>query len=286
VTRGPPAISGGPSVGETPPAPIRLHHWVYGVTPNEGYGIKSTSRGLNLSLFEAPLRGAYTPIRGEAVQSPGGIDSRMIHPAAAGDDLLLSRLGAGPRDELGRPTFQNHVAIIPTKALFDRRLTLESVDAALAASGEPEAEPTKELPPIEPAPPPAGWRPAAGLAHHMTRAAAETIATRRIKAPHARTLLLVRDSLPAARNQILFKLTELLVQQCVLEPFPSMSDAPTASSMNRFSLVISARGLRADNSWAIVEAPMTAAPVGRADDADPVYAAIDAAFDADASDYA
>jgi hypothetical protein len=268
------------------PGPIRLHHWVYGVTPGEGYGVKSTSKGLNLSLFEAPLRGAYTPIRGEAMQSPGGIDSRMVHPAAAGDDLLLSRLGAGPRDELGRPTFQNHVAIVPVKALFERRLTLASVDAALGASGAPEQEPTKELAPLRPDAPPPGWRPAGGLAQHMTRAAAETIATRRIKTPFARTLLLMRDSMPGARNEVLFKLVELLVLQCVLEPFPAMSDAPTASTMNRFTLVISARGLRSDDTWAIVEAPLVSSPLKRVDDAPQVYAAIDAAFDADASDFA
>lgn len=267
------------------PAPIRLHHWIYGVTPAEGYGIKSISKGLNISLFEAPLRGAYTPIRGDAAQQPGGVDSRMIHPAAAGDDLLVSRLGPGPKDELGRPTFQNHVAIIPTKALFERRLTLQTVDDALRAFGEPE-EATKELEPLLPAVAPEGWRPGRGLAHHMTRAAAETVATRRLASPHARTLLLVRDSEPAARIDILFKLTELLVLQCVMEPFPCMSDGPTASTLNRFSLVISPRGLRADNSWGIVEAPMNAPALKRVEDADHVYSAIEAAFDADASDYA
>ncbi len=276
----------GATAESEPPEPVRLHHWVYGVTPGVGYGIKATSKGLNLSLFEAPLRNAYTPIRGAAVQEQGGIDSRMLHPAAAGDDMLLSKLGPGPKDEMGRPTFQNHVAIIPMKALFERRLTLETVDAALVGADEREVEGNKELDAIEPAPPPERWRPGLGLAHHMTRAAVETIATRRIKSPHARTLVLVRDSLPPARNEILFKLTELLVLQSVLEPFPCMSDGPTASQMNRFSLVVSARGLRADNSWGIVEAPLTTPSIARVEDADHVYAAIEASFDADTSDYA
>lgn len=268
------------------PAPIRLHHWIYGVTPGEGYGIKSASKGLNISLFEAPLKGAYTPIRGSVAQQEGGVDSRMLHPAAAGDDMLLSRLGPGPKDELGRPTFQNHVAIIPTKALFDRRLTFETVDAAIGAYDAAHSEPEKEIEPLLPAPAPEGWRPGKGLGHHITRAAAETVATRRLASPYARTLLLVRDSAAAARNEILFRLTELLVLQCVMEPFPCMSDGPTASTMNRFSLVVSARGLRADNSWAIVDAPMNAPSLKRVEDADHVYSAIQAAFDADANDFA
>src|SRR5258705_12980300 len=104
-----------------PAGAMRLHHWVYGVTPGEGYGIKARSIGLNIALYEAPLQGKYTPIRGDAVQGVGGVNFRMVHPASSGEDVLLSRLGRGPPDELGRPTFQNHIAIAPRSALVECR---------------------------------------------------------------------------------------------------------------------------------------------------------------------
>ena len=33
-----------------PAGPMRLHHWTFGVTPGEGYGIKARSAGLNVQV--------------------------------------------------------------------------------------------------------------------------------------------------------------------------------------------------------------------------------------------
>ena len=265
--------------------PVRLHHWLYGVTPGEGYGIKGSSVGLNIALFEAPLRGFYTPIRGEAVQSADGVNLRMIHPGASGEDILLSRLGRGPPDELGRPTFQNHIAIIPGELLTDGRLSLAGVDGALGAFDAANPGALGELGPLEVPAVAAGYRLGAGLRQHLTRAAVETIATRLLVVDDARTLLLCRDTAPAVRNDILFRLVELLIFVAAMPAVTAMSDAPTASSLNTFNLVIAPRGVRADNSWAIVEASTITPPMKRAPGQESAYAAIEASFAADAATF-
>jgi len=214
------------------------------VTPGEGYGIKATSAGLNIALFEAPLRGHYTPIRGDTVQSSGGVNFRMIHPAASGEDVLLSRLGRGPADELGRPTFQNHIAIAPRELLESGRISLFSVDDALGNFDAKAVDPPKELGPLEVAAPPSGYRLGAGLRGHLTRATVETLATRRIQDEYSRTLILCRDTPPQVRNEVLFRLIELLNFVARIKTFTGMSDAPTASAMNDFDLIVAPRGIR------------------------------------------
>jgi hypothetical protein len=258
---------------------------MYGVTPGQGYGIKGASSGLNIALFEAPLKGFYTPIRGDAVQSGGGVDFRMIHPAASGDDLLLSRLGRGPPDELGRPTFQNHIAIIPRELLEAGRVSFATVDAALAAWEKANAGVVGELSPLDVLGPAGGSRLGSGLRDHVTRAAVETLATRRMDDPEARTLLLCRDTPPAIRNEILFHLVELLNLVADVAPFTAMSDAPTASSMNTFNLVVAPRGVRGDGTWGIVESSAETAPLRRTAKREGVYNAIAQAFAADAAQY-
>ena len=62
-----------------------------------------------------------------------------------------------------------------------------------------------------------------------------------------------------------------------------MSDAPTASAMNDFNLVIAPRGVRSDNSWAIIESSLEAAPIRPAPRSEAVYAAIQQSFTADAA---
>lgn len=260
---------------------VRLHHWTYGVTPERGYGVKAASTGLNISLFEAPLRGRYTPLRGDVIQSEGGVNSRMIHPASSGDDVLLSHLGRGPPDELGRPTFQNHIAIVPAEVLATGRASLGSVDGAIAAFDAAHGNIVGDMGPLEVAPPPPGYRPGAGLRQHLTRAAVETLATRRIREQDGRTLLLCRETPPAVRNEVLFRVVELLNILAGLEPFTAMSDAPTASALNTFDLVVAPRGLRGDNSWAIIESSLDRPPLPRVDEQQQVYDAIERSFAAD-----
>ena len=260
---------------------MKLHHWMYGVTPGQGYGIKGHSAGLNIAMYEAPLEGRYTPIRGDAVQGVGGVNFRMVHPASSGEDVLLSRLGKGPPDELGRPTFQNHIAIVPRAVLAEGRLTLAGVDKAIADFDTANPTLVGDLPPLEAAAAPAGHRLGAGLKHLITRAAVETLATRRMKDVEARTLVLARESLPTVRNDLLFKLTELLVFKLGIPGFSSMSDAPTASALNSFNLVVAPRGVRADESWAIIESSMPAPVLPRVPKADAVYKVIEDSFAAD-----
>jgi len=261
--------------------PMKLHHWLYGVTPGEGYGIKSYSAGLNIALFEAPLREKYTPIRGDAVQGVGGVNSRMIHPASSGEDILLSKLGKGPPDEMGRPTFQNHITVIPRAVLAEKRLTLSGVEAAVAQFDLDKGSVVGEMPALEVPPAPADWRLGAGLRQHVTRAAVETVATRRISDPEARTLLLSRDTMPAVRNEVLYRLIELLVFKIGLKPFVAMSDAPTASALNTFNLVVAPRGVRADGSWGIIETSMEAPALPRISKVYEVYEAIEQSYAAD-----
>lgn len=264
-----------------PAGPMRLHHWMYGVTPLEGYGIKARSMGLNIALYEAPLQGRYTPIRGDAVQGVGGVNFRMVHPASSGEDVLLSRLGKGPPDELGRPTFQNHIAIAPRSALVEGRITLAGMDAAIADFDLKNPTALGDLQPLEVPAAPGGFRLGAGLRQHITRAAVETLATRRMKDLEARTLVLARETLPPIRNELLFKLIELLNFKIGLPMFVSMSDAPTASALNAFNLVVAPRGVRADESWAIIESSQPDEVLARVPKANEVYGAIEASYAAD-----
>ena len=263
--------------------PVKLHHWLYGVTPGEGYGIKGRSAGLNVALVEAPLAGHYTPIRGDAVQGVGGVNFRMIHPASSGEDVLLSRLGKGPPDELGRPTFQNHIAVAPRVALAEGRVTLAGMDKAIAEFDKVNGSMVGELPALEVPLAPPGYRLGSGLRSHMTRAAVETLATRRMKDLEARTLVLARETPPEIRNEVLYKLTELLVFKIGMPPFASMSDAPTASVLNEFNLVVAPRGVRADASWAILESSTPAALMPRVPKAEMVYRTIEESYAADTS---
>jgi hypothetical protein len=252
------------------------------VTPGEGYGVRAVSKGLNISLFEAPLRGKYTPIRGDAVQGVGGVNSRMIHPAAMGDEVLLSHLERGPPDELGRPTFQNHIAISPRELLVDGRVSLGTVDQGIADYELKNPGALGELGPLEVQSPPKGHRLGMGLRQHVTRAAVETIATRRLAEPNGRTLLLCREAEPIMRNEVLFRLIELLNFTCGLPSFTSMSDAPTASSLNVFDLVVAPRGVRADTSWAIVDSTIDKPGLRRIEENESMYAAIEDCYAADA----
>jgi len=267
--------------GET----IRFHHWTYGVTPGEGYGIKAHSAGLNIALFEASLRGRYTPIRGETVQDAGGVNSRMLHPASSGEDILVSRLTKGPPDELGRPTFQNHLAVVPREALASVRVTLKGVDDAIAEFDLRNGNLAGETAPLDVPPAPAGWRLGEGLRMNVSRAALETLATRRMAEPEGRTLLLCRDTPPAIRNEVLYRVIELLDFQLGLEPFVAMSDAPTASALNAFNLVVGPRGVRGDNSWAIIESSLEAAVLPRVAKAPDVYEAIEKSYQADTEQF-
>ena len=78
-----------------------LEHWIYGASPERGYGTKAESSGLNGPLYMRYLENHFTPVRVEKTASGSTvIDARMIHPAPANDEVLLSILGRGVADEV------------------------------------------------------------------------------------------------------------------------------------------------------------------------------------------
>lgn len=259
---------------------VRLHHWIYGVTPGIGYGSKGASRGLNTSLYESKLKGHLTPIRGEAVQGDGSVDMRMFHPVGAGEEVLLSVLGKGPRDEEGRPTFQNHSVVAPTALLKEGRVSLARLDQAVRDFDAANASAAGALELLEvPLNPPDSPHPLGkGIRQHMNRAAVETLATRRMADSYGRTLILCRGSVPPQRNTVLFLLIELLNLKCGVPLFTASSDAPTTPTLNFFNLIVAGRGVRADNSWVLLDAALEKPALGKIPARAEVYKRIEEAF--------
>ncbi len=256
-------------------------HWIFAVVPNVGYTTKAMSRGFDAGLVDPYLRGHYTPIRAAAAQDVDGeVDLRMVHPVRTGRELLLSRITRGVPDEAGRPTFTNHTAVARMDLLKAGRVTLESVYGAMAKFDAKSPDAQGPLDPLRvPLRPEALGPPAwgEGIHKHLTFAALETLATRVMRDATSRTLLLCRNTTAGARNDTLTLLLELLAFKCNLPLFPSISDAPRASALNHFNLVIAQRGVRADASWAILESALTEHVLPRVPDREEVYRALSAA---------
>jgi len=254
---------------------IRLEHYIYGVTPGEGYGIKATSKELNVALYDPKLKGFYTPIRGASLQAEV-LDIRMLHPANNNEEILLSRINRGAPDELGRPTFQNHTTIVPTAYFRAGKVMLEQADRAMEEFDAKNPNILGKMDPVEIAA--AGADVAkfgSGVRKHMSRAALETLASRLIKETNSRTLILFRDSTPEDRTRALYLIVELLSWGGGIAPVTSMSDAPTASAMNHFNLVLSPRGVRSDTTWVLIDAALEKPQLPRVQGKDAVYAAIE-----------
>lgn len=258
-----------------------LEHWIYGASPEKGYGTRAESYGLHPPLYLRQLSGHFTPVRVEKTTSGSTVvDARMIHPATVGAEVILSILGRGAADEYNRPTIQNHTVVIPAMLLRSGRLNLPMVERA--ALDFDRAYPTVRGA-IEPLhvpllPAPESVAGVSTIRRLMTKPAVETLASRLMGDPHGRTLVLCRGSSNEARNQLLYELVGLLCLDAELPMFACISDAPTLSAMNHFRLAISSRGVRADASWMLLDASIEkpALPLhrGRA----PVYARIAQAF--------
>lgn len=273
----PTAMRVAPSV--TSGAPVRLDHWVYGVTPGKGYDIKAVSSGLNLAFYEEKIQGFYTPIRGESLQD-GKVDLVMVHPAPSLQEVLFSVVGRGPDDEMGRPTFASHTVVTPLDALRAGTIELETVERALRAYDQAHGNAVGEVPPLEVstvAPSPLEAR-TAGLRRCLTLAAAETLVTRLLTSPSGRTLVLMRNSVPEQRIRSLRLLLSALHLGCGLPWFTSMSDAPTASALDHFQVVLSPRGVRADNSWTLLDAALDRPALPRPGGQESVYHALERCF--------
>jgi hypothetical protein len=203
----------------------------------------------------------------------------MIHPVRTGREVLLSRITRGIPDEAGRPTFSNHTIVARVDLLKSGRITLDGAFRAIAAfdSKTPGAQGEVDLLKVpmrveEDGP----VRFGEGIHKHLTFAALETLATRFMKDAASRTLLLCRNSTAEARNATLLLIVELLSFRCGLPLFTAISDPPRASALNHFNLVIAQRGVRADQSWAILESALTEHVLPRVPDREEIYRALSA----------
>ena len=236
---------------------VSLEHWLFGSGPETGYGVQARSPGLNLSMYERLLEGIYAPLAGATLHGDAGpVDALMAHSANAATELLLSLISDGPPDAFGRKTFQSHTAVLPIELLQQGRLVLSDVEQALRSFNPASVGPSGILDPIVV---PRNDRPDAeaqlgvGIGRFISRASVETLLTRLIQDPGARTLVLCRDSSQSDRRLTLLKIIEVLSFVCNLPIVSSLSDQPAGGVLNRFQLVVAARAFRADNSWVLLE---------------------------------
>lgn len=262
--------------------PIALQHWIYGASPEKGYGTKAESHLLNGPLYARYLGSHFTPVRVEKTNSGSTvIDARMIHPAPANDEVLLSILGRGVADEYNRPTIANHTVVLPGPALRSGRLTFEMAETAAAEFDKKYPKAAGKIDPLlvelrpADAPKDARW---AGIRRLITKAAVDTLVTRFLHEPQGRTLLLCRGSTHQYRNELLYRLVELVFAGGEIPLFTGISDAPTLSAMNHFRLAISTRGVRADGTWTLLDASIDQPALGHARGHQPIYARVAEAF--------
>ncbi|MDE1820332.1 MAG: hypothetical protein KGJ23_06610 [Euryarchaeota archaeon] len=261
---------------------VKLDHWVYGVTPGKGYDIKSVSRGLNLSFYDERLQGFYTPIRGESLQE-GKVSLVMVHPAPSLQEVLFSVVGRGPDDEMGRPTFANHTVIAPLASLKNGTLTMERLEQAIRDFDTKQPNAVGDIDALSvPLSSSVGLGSLTqGLRRCLTLAAAETLVTRLLTNPTGRTLLLMRNSTSEQRIRALRLLLAALNLSCGLPWFVSMSDAPTASALDHFQFVISPRGVRADNTWTLLDSGLDRPALPRPGGQALLYSTLERCFSVD-----
>ncbi len=209
------------------------------------------------------------------------IDARMIHPAPANDEVLLSILGRGVADEYNRPTIANHTVVIPGALLRSGQLTFVEVEMAAQEFDRRVPKAAGRIDPI-PVSPRALEEPhqpvGSGIRRLITKAAVETLASRFLADRGSRTLVLCRGSTNQYRNELLYRLVELLNSGGEIAIFPAISDAPTLSAMNHFHLAISSRGVRADATWTLLDASIDHAALPPIRGKSPMYSRIAEAF--------
>ena len=261
---------------------ISLEHWIYGASPEKGYGIKAESHGLNTPLYTRYLGNHFTPVRVEKTANGGTlIDARMIHPAPANDEVLLSILGRGVADEYNRPTIANHSVVIPAAPLRSGHLTFAEVEAAVQEFDHRVPKAAGRIDPVVvhlQGPSESSEPIGAGIRRLITKAAVDTLATRFLAERQSRTLVLCRGSTNQYRNELLYRLVELLNSGGEIALFPAISDAPTLSAMNHFHLAISSRGVRADGTWTLLDASIDHAALPPIRGKTPIYTRIAEAF--------
>ncbi|MCI4353542.1 MAG: hypothetical protein L3K14_09230 [Thermoplasmata archaeon] len=277
-----PEATGEPDAVEGAEETIQLEHWIYGASPEKGYGTKAESIGLNGPLYQRYLGNHFTPVRVEKTASGSTvIDARMIHPAPANDEVLLSVLGRGIPDEYNRPTIANHTVVLPGKLLRSARLSFNLAEAAILDFDRRVPKATGRIEPLSvrlPAEVVPREHPGAGIRRLITKAAVDTLVSRFLTDSHGRVLLLCRGSTHQYRNDLLYKLVELLHAGGEIPLFTAISDAPTLSAMNHFRLAISSRGVRADGTWTLLDASIDQPTLHPIRGRTPVYSRVAEAF--------
>jgi hypothetical protein len=275
--------SGAAATAPTPAGGVRLDHWIYGSAPEVGYSVRAQSADLNLSFYARRLDGIYTPLTGESVHGDDTVvDVLMVHPASSGAELLFSLIGPGPVDEeYRRRTFVNHTAVVPVDLLRGGRLGFDDIDRAIRAfdAASPAAAGTIEplaVPVRDPAGPSAMGVP--GIGRFLSPAAAETLLTRSLQDPDARTLVLCRDTTPVIRRQTVMRILEVLNLGCGLPFVSSISDNPAGPVASRFQWVVAPRAFRTDNTWALVDNALETAALPRLPDQGSAYATLSQAY--------
>ncbi len=263
-------------------ATVSLQHWIYGASPEKGYGMKAESHSLNGPLYLRYLAGHFTPVRVEKTSNGSTvIDARMIHPASANDEILLSVLGRGVADEYNRPTIQNHTVVVPAQPVREGRLTFYDVEAAAEEFDRVNPKARGKIDALEvrlrtgeaiPRPP------GGGIRRLITKAAVDTLVSRLLADLQGRTLVLCRGSSNQYRNELLYRLVELIAAGGEIPLFPAISDAPTLSAMNHFRVAISARGVRADATWTLLDASIDHAALPPIRGKNTMYARVGEAF--------
>ncbi len=259
-----------------------LEHWIYGASHEKGYGTKAESRNLNGPLYMRYLDGHFTPVRVEKTANGNTIiDARMIHPATVNDEILLSILGRGVADEYNRPTIANHTIVIPAPLLRSGRLTLQDAETAVVDYDRKNPKAAGRIDPIVvPLRDPTQREvlPSLGLKRLITKPAVDTLVTRLLSDPEARTLILCRESSHQHRNELLYRLVEFFLVGTDVPLFKSISDAPTLSAMNHFRLAISSRGVRADATWTLLDASIDKPSLQPIRGKVPIYSRVAEAF--------
>ncbi|MCI4360249.1 MAG: hypothetical protein L3J91_00940, partial [Thermoplasmata archaeon] len=180
-----------------------------------------------------------------------------------------------------RPTIANHTVVLPAEALRTRRLTFEMAETAIAEFDKRFPKATGKVDPLTVtlrAPDDGKEASGPALRRLITKAAVETLVSRFLHEPHGRTLILCRGSTHSYRNELLYKLFELVIGGAEIPLFTAISDAPTLSAMNHFRLAISTRGVRADATWTLLDASIDEPAMGHVRGRQPIYGRVALAF--------
>jgi hypothetical protein len=265
------------------PTVARLQHWIFGSAPGTGYGVVAQTPDLNLGFYAKRLDGIYTPLTGENLHGDEAVvDVLMAHPASSGTELLLSWIGPGPtEEEFHRRTFVNHTVVAPVAPLRDGRLGFAAIEEAVRTFDRSRVRPTGSLEPLVvplvAGRGPGGWA-ETGVRRYLSNASAETLLTRMLTAPDDATLVLSRQSSPAERRETLYRILETFHLACGLPFVSSLSDAPALPVVSRFQLVVAARAIRTDGSWALLDNTLESPTLPRVVGQESRYAALDRCY--------